>query len=512
MKTLLFGLILTPLITLAQIPDTLLFHSTYEQNQFAKAKKDEVDPIGLFIGFDAGEEEYANAMQKLDQFYRVVETLSMRKKSEKQFAKSLFTTVHGHFLRKYEDSAPFSLIFKNGYYNCVSATALFAIILDHYGVPYDIKEVPTHVYLIAYPGTHNIIYETTNPQGFYAPDNKTKENYVNGMVKAKLTTQEHVNSVGYNKVFEELYYPKDNISLIQLSSFQYSNKALSDYRDKKTEPALVNMFKAYELNPSTRNEFLKLSLIGSQLGASQMNGMYDPMYLIEFGNTVKDKSQKQEVVESFRGYLHQKLMKQANDSALISTYELLKSGIRDSSLRSEIGYYYNLGLAQWYGVKGRVDESLKYSSQAYAYNKNDLAAQELIIMSVLRKFMGSVNKGDIERLDAFKVQFPFLADNLYFVSLYASSYAFKSATSFEADQGDEGYSNLKLLRQELDKHGKDLMINEHAVAMVFAEAGAYHFRLKQYNKAIEIMQEGFKYAPDDPELKTRIKIVEDEPK
>jgi len=90
----------------------------------------------------------------------------------------------------------FSRIFEAGIYNCVTASMLYALILDHYQIPYEIKEKPTHIYLVALPGKDNILFETTNPRGLYVPDEKFKRDYVNSLVQLKYTTQEHVNEVG----------------------------------------------------------------------------------------------------------------------------------------------------------------------------------------------------------------------------------------------------------------------------------------------------------------------------
>jgi len=498
-------------VAFGQVPEGIYFRSAFEKQQFEKVLNNEADPTALLIGFSDEETDYEMVKTRLQQFYALVETQNLRKKSDKQFAKALFTSVHDYFLRKYEDNAAFNLIFRKGYYNCVSASALFATILDHYDIPYKIKEVPTHVYLVAYPDTHNILYETTSPNGFYAPDVKAKERYLHEMVRSKLTTEEYVQRLGYSKAFEELYYAKDNVDLIQLASFQYSNQALFLSREKKEEEAIHYIIKAHKLNPSVKHEFLKLNMIGSYLANSQMNGKWDVMYLIELGNTSRDENLKREVSGNFQNYLYQKLIKNSNDSALVATYNLLNSNIKDTTLRAEITHYYNVGLMQWYSVKGKMDESLKYAGLAYKYKPGDITIQENVVNLIMKKAARTAgNSSNLQELDDYKATFQFLDDNLYFLSLYATNYGYMAIRSFQSDQYTEGYKYMKLLIDEVEEHGSDLMMGEDLIAFVFAEAGAYHFRLKQYDLATEIMQKGFKYAPDNGELKVRLQIVKDE--
>ncbi len=491
--------------------DTVIYKSSFEKNLFQKAQ--DSDALALLLSIDSNEEDYTSAKARMDQFYRIVEAMNLQKKSDKQFAKALFTTVHDQFLRKYEEYANFSMIFKNGYYNCVSATALFATILDHYQIPYQVKEVPTHVYLVAYPGTYNIMYETTSPSGYFAPDVKAKERFVSDMVKSKLTTQDYVNRVGISKAFESLYYATDNVNLVELTSMQYSNEALRHSKQSKYEEAIPFIIKAYQLHPSPKHTYLKVNIIGTYLNGSQMNGRWDVLYLTEMGNTLRDDGVKREVADNFKSYLYQKLIKQSNDSALVATYNFLNQQIRDSTLRADITHTYHLGLMQYYAVKGKNDEAFKYASLAYQQSPGDISIQEIVVNLIVRKASRTLgNKESLNQLDGYKAEFPFLADNVYFISLYASTYAYMAATSFTSDQFKEGYMYMDLLLKEVDKYGKELMMSEDLIAYVFAEAGAYHFRLKQYEMATEIMTKGFKYAPDNGELKIRLQIVKDEPK
>lgn len=57
--------------------------------------------------------------------------------------------------------------------------------------------------------------------------------------------------------------------------------------------------------------------------------------------------------------------------------------------------------------------------------------------------------------------------------------------------------------------GEGLRYDENQYGLAYAEAGAY-FRLRNYKKAKEIIEEGLKIMPEHPELKVRLDIVLDE--
>src|SRR5687768_9864989 len=105
------------------------------------------------------------------------EKLNVRKNEKK--IKVIYDDLHSAFLAKYEMKNRFEEIFYNGYYNCVSASALYAIAFQHLNIPFSVKEKPTHVYLIAYPETERVMVETTTPAtSFFTMDHQFKQNFV----------------------------------------------------------------------------------------------------------------------------------------------------------------------------------------------------------------------------------------------------------------------------------------------------------------------------------------------
>ncbi len=101
-------------------------------------------------------------------------------KSEVKKVKYVYDYVHKQFLKVYKLQNSFADIFSKGEYNCVSASALYAIIFTKLDIPFNIIEAPHHVYLVAYPQTFKILIETTSPEkGYY----QFNDNFINQYVK-----------------------------------------------------------------------------------------------------------------------------------------------------------------------------------------------------------------------------------------------------------------------------------------------------------------------------------------
>jgi hypothetical protein len=511
MRSALFAVILCCLAAKASALDTLFFKNDFERSQFKSGPQIKKDVLGLLIAIDSDSNAFDFVNQKLNNFYRQIELKGIHQKPPKAFSKLLFKEVHDSFFSQYIESATFSEIFYKRIYNCVSACALYATILDHYQVPYVIKELPTHVYLVAYPQTHNVMFETTNPRGLFIPDAKAQENYVNSLIQSKFTTQEYVTLIGHKKAFEEFYYSKENITLMMIAGIQYRNESLSLMEAKKTEQAIHSIMKACVLYPSEKNDLFKIGLIGSYLDGSNYDKALDIVYLIELANTLRDNSLKKDIVNSFKRIIYNTLHEHSNDSALVKTYNVLRGSVKDSVLTRELDYNYNLAFAEWFGSKGKFEKCLEYARVAYRINPTNSRLQEIISQSILQKSGLTFGKiDDLKLLAGYETEFPFLKTNNYFRTLYAINYTYLSYKFFSDNQPDDGYKYLHLLEAEVKQSKKELLIKEAQIALAFAEAGAYHFRQKEFLKAKEIINKGFEYAPDDYELRERLKIVDEE--
>jgi hypothetical protein len=167
----------------------LTYASTFEHKAFNDYALKKPDYFALFLAIDSTVTETQYKIWK-GTFDKAVEGLSTefadKKKNDKK-ARFLYEGVHKSFLSKYEELSFFNQIFRNGVYNCVTATALYSLVFQRFSVPYAIQERPTHVYLVAYPEQERIQIETTTPIGGYRIyDQAFKQQYVKKLTDYKL--------------------------------------------------------------------------------------------------------------------------------------------------------------------------------------------------------------------------------------------------------------------------------------------------------------------------------------
>lgn len=490
--------------------DTLLYRSPYEA-RILNSEEAEADFLALFLAVNSDSASYLKYSSSLAHFLSSLDPKVEIAKGGKRKAKVIFKEVHDYFFRQYQENVLFERIFDVGTYNCLTASMLYSLVLDRYGIPFEVKEKPTHVYLVAYPGSDNILFETTSPKGFFVLDEKAKREYVAGLVAMKLTTQEYVNSIGAANAFNEFYYSNQNISLRQLAGLQYFNLAVESYESGDKDDAIMNAMKATLLYPCTKNMFLKMSLIREVLANSDYESLTHIAYLAEFANSSQDTQDKKYVLGVFGDMLNTKLIKKSNESFVSRAYGVLNDRIKDKELRNEVTYNYELSMTNWYSMKGDMDSALVYAERVYVQNPNDVRIHDLVARSLALKT--EKWKGDtkaIETLHTYEQKFPFLSNNNLFRTIVVYQYAARAYSLFTQNAGIEGNECLQRVEKTIDELGGCPMMMEQLIAFAYAEAGAFHFRQRQYARAKEILRRGLEIVPDHGELKERLKIVEEE--
>ena len=88
-----------------------------------------------------------------------------------RFSQFLFTKTRQLFLRRYSHEASFRQTLTKGQYNCLTGTALYATLLDHFNIPYKIIETNYHIFLMVQTADGEVLFEATDPLNGFV-DNK----------------------------------------------------------------------------------------------------------------------------------------------------------------------------------------------------------------------------------------------------------------------------------------------------------------------------------------------------
>lgn len=177
-------------------------------------------------------------------------------KSEASFLKYVFYTVHRKMLGEYEQYVTFSEIFKKEKkYDCVTGTALYALILDELGVDYEVHETDYHVYLVAKAGGKEYLFESTDALAGFAWDPKEiaeRRAFVN-QESIRINAQLALTGLASDDEDKQKATFIDNVvNLRQLAGLHYYNQALRQFNNNSYREAYRMIIIAQGIYPSQR--------------------------------------------------------------------------------------------------------------------------------------------------------------------------------------------------------------------------------------------------------------------
>lgn len=164
----------------------------------------------------------------------------------------LFYKIHRTYLKNYVPYQSFSKLLSDGTYGCLTATALYALLLEELGYDYEIIETNYHIFLVGEIDGHRFLIESTDPiNGFISSSEEISERLKEVAVRGTSPNNEDRYRFSFN-----INRP---ISLEEMIGLQYYNMATKSYNEGEYIQAVANLDNAYKYYQSERiNEFLLL--------------------------------------------------------------------------------------------------------------------------------------------------------------------------------------------------------------------------------------------------------------
>ncbi|MES2286183.1 MAG: hypothetical protein V4547_10880 [Bacteroidota bacterium] len=504
-------LVASPPDSLIRIAD-LSFKSEVQKLAFTKFAlgKDSADPINLLLTPYDKESELSSAIvhQRVNDCLNYLQK-EVENKPEVKKVKFIYDYVHKTFFKVYKLKNSFSDIFEKGEYNCVSATALYAIIFSKLGIPYQIKELPEHVYLIAYPYSTKILIETTNPEkGYYRVNDDIQKKYVKHLFDSKTISKQEYESSDINTLFNKYYFSSENISLIQLIGLQYSNYGLYDFEDKNYEVAISELKKAYFLYPSEGNKYTLKLFLSYQIANNSYNDQkqIDNLAILCRYNNLKDSEISNESIKGeFSRIIQTQLIDNSDFQKFEKSHATISGALTDSALVNDIDFSYHLELARLGYVNSKDSEfETNHLQAAFLINPHNANLQAIILGYFERRVQKhSEVKSILSLTEEYSRKFDFLNDNDEFNSIKANCLLELSYQSFSLNDITKGEAFLKDFENFCELK-KELKPNPAFVERAFSVAASAYYKKGNYSKSKQFLKTGLKYAPDSFGLKQRL--------
>ncbi len=500
----------------------LSFHSEFEKQAISQADPTQTHDVSnilalLMAGDPAnGQAELQSAQQKINRIIQDLESEDIAGKKLKKSAKIIFDHVHT-YLRRYDTDAVFDQILKDGTYNCLTASALYALILEHFKIPYALIEMPTHVFVLLDPGGENIGLETTNPVAGVFKLDKNK-------IVAELRQQKMVADADFqNKTAEEVYddyfqASQIKINLYQLVGLAYHNLAVDQHDAKAYLASAAYTEKSVFFYPGTeRGQLRQLSfmLLIKDITHEKPENYYPFFELLDYPEMQKLINEQlpsvyeeiakhylisdfsQEKYNSFYHYFVQHLAaKKTSDKAIV--------------------YLHHIYQGMSYGLRRSYAKSLLELDTAYQMKSGSLQLQAMMTEGIMRT-MQSERHWAAPNTDSLIAKYPFLKEEEQFLQIHCYRKMEPVMTLFDDNKDAEGFAAVAASEASLEQIKGSLEYNL-SIEMLYGIVFRHFVKKDDYrqgqiwlNKGLELVPGSEVFLHQMETVKDHLKIYGDDP-
>ncbi len=489
------------------------YSSAFEKSQFiGLSSKNIFDPLSFLLCLDstANESKAGNLRIKLNRFFDDKLATIQKSKSGDKLIKAVFKEIHDNMLTKYVTDAHFEKILDNGEYNCVTASALYALSFQKLGIPYQLRSTTDHVYIIANPGPNQLLIETTDPVGgAFAYSEQFKKGYLEMLLKQKIISKKEYNESDLEALFQKHFYSADTIDIRQLIGYHYYNSGVELMHSEDYDKASSQLMKAYYLNTKKQvGHMLSLTL------AVQLNKKFDItdsaninlffLFSQLFGETDYDFLYNKYVLNSEDLIMrHDDLDKFKKISLYI--FEWMSDSVQLNKFREH--YYY----ACAYGYVSKKDFASAYQNIRNAYcindknirikNMYDQLSENLLYFLAEESEEGSLDSAIVKLVNTDAICGKGNSSKLKFELLMVRAGVYFNDN--DINSGDQALAEAEKFATE----NKLSDFEDRYIEMGYGSANNYYYRKYEIAKAKEYLNRGLKLDPDNIQLKNNLDML-----
>jgi|GEM_PF-2307483 len=448
--------------------------------------------------------------EKLEHTIQQLKSDGIQSRSEKKQSKLIYGAIHDSHFKKYDYKNQFPDVFRKGYYNCVSATAIYAYVFEQLDIPYQIIEQPTHVYALAWPDGAKIVFEATNPQnGTYSIDDRTKERYISYLIANKIIDKSEFQNQSYVEIYDAYFFQDmEKINMVQLAGIQYANYGLYKLENEKYKEALEDFRKAAGLYP--KEGFLTLVNLARTLFLSEPGAEIDERYVDELGawanDTLNDDAEL-EIGSFYLRVIEQKLKESVNHDEFIRLSNRLIRTVDDSTTRASVRFFYHYEFSRIANLSSKLDLSLAHADTVLGIRGENIDVRTMFLVALVAKIQEIPDYSEtLELLADFEARHPVLLQEVKFQTLYAEIYLRRAYDQILNRRYTSAEPDIASFEQRIEG-GSSSLVDDAIISAVYGDMVGFEFVRGRKSKAREYVERGLKYSPRSTELLNRKRML-----
>lgn len=518
--TLVISFQLTNFINVTAQNDTLLvkkseliFTSPFEQGVFYNQTLDSSLHFMVKLLLSPSNPEDSLLLPQIElSINQIVETYnspSMLKKKPAKRLDLLTKEIHTKFFKVYRDDADFAEIFKTGQFNCVGGTGLFALVLKKLEIPFAIKTPPGHAYLVAYPSTENIMIESTDAiNTTVSYSSAFREDFVKRLLEMKIIDSKDYRSMSVDQLFEQHFYKSKPTSLSNLAGVLYLNKALAFLEGKKYNEAYPLIEKAYFLYPSNHHEDLMVLLWGLQYDRIEKNKPEVYGLIAKLSRCKKYGMNAEKIEGIFNDFIQSTLHDSGDTTLLITGFHHVDSSLADTIFQHMIRIAFYTELGRFYYFQSNFEKALENLGLALLLKPKS----QMIVGMAQEAFFKMIQKyetlPEIEPvMDTYLAKFPNFNEIPDIKRVVLLLYLAQSENEFAMNNPDKGHIYLQKFENQYMQNLKNENLT-NSIAEAYEACCLYYYRHQKKKLALQYLNKGLEYAPNDFDLQKKKKYLE----
>jgi hypothetical protein len=433
------------------------------------------------------------------------------RKSTKKQIQRIADYVERELLRDRTDYAPLQDLFRNGTFTQASVTALYALIFEQLGIPFEIRVDLWEVYLVADP--------TRRAVALFAPGKrrrtaKREQSFIeayNQFVAALYPNDHGEPTAGsFEARFHRNYFaPGATLDIRQLSAFMRYREGLHQYGQRAYAAALYALEAALRLDDRVAYRLLRRAALIQLADQNSSHSREALFYLFQlWQESPRDGHLRDEFVRRFiegakqleteedlipfdrlYGYLHRKM-------------------ISDPVLLRQLSEIYLLQKARFFARRGQVDQVAVYVDSLYRIKPNDPTIQDAVGRIVAWSLRGKREYTDgLNQLSDFKRRYPFLATHPAFTDMQLFYQAEHVRALYDREQTSLGNNALQQFDTMLAQAGGQTARSDLWTVTAYLAASNHFFRMGEYTTARQLLEKADRLVPGNHYLLHRIELL-----
>jgi tetratricopeptide (TPR) repeat protein len=487
------------------------FHSNTEKVLLTDhVRKGEADDFLLFMasGTVLPEAKVAEARNRFNAFLSSYKNAKFQNKKNDRKTKQIHDDLHQTFLKKYDEGATFEHIFYNGYYNSLSATALFALAFKELGIPFEIKEDPGSVYLVAYPSAESIKVEAASPLGIITLNDAFQQNYVKILRDKKIISAQEAASQSTQSLFDKYYYGNQNlVTVYNLLGLLYLDDAQRSYESKNLEHAYAQAEKAYVLYPGEKTSYILMVTGSAAFGARKQNDSIRALQLAKLSGYTGQGITSDMIQSELAGVIQVLLFEEGKRPEIQSFYEVLDNHITNIQIKNDLAFIYNYETGRYLNSQGKFNDALPFFEKSMKAKPERMESINGLIGTLAGRISDSGdNVESLKLAERYSREYPTLHNSNVFNNMLLSMYLVQVAIEFDTQNPQQG-ENYRGTFEQLIKKYPDVQPNAQLIGQAYSRAAIYFYRKGQTQKAKSLIETGLNYSPNNYELISRKRMI-----